>query len=247
MKRMKSLCIALVAILFTAGVLMATSDAWRYPVPMTGLTKGGLIYAYDASHLSNIDAVASGYVLASSGTSTKPTWTLASAITWAGGSYTVGDILYADTTTTLAKLADGTAGYFLRAGGAGAAPAYAALNQAAVTGLTTASSPVFAGVVVPHYRVPGTTPPACDDTGKCSGIVGSDSAGVITIGATPANAFTVTFAATFTTAPACVVQQQTSAANYVTKTATTATAMVISSAATPTTSDKYSYVCVGVQ
>jgi len=40
-------------------------------------------------------------------------------------SYTVGDILYADTTTTLAKLAAGTAGQVLKSGGAGTAPAWA--------------------------------------------------------------------------------------------------------------------------
>ncbi len=40
--------------------------------------------------------------------------------------YTVGDLLYADTTTTLAKLAAGTSGYVLTSGGAGVAPSWAA-------------------------------------------------------------------------------------------------------------------------
>ena len=39
-------------------------------------------------------------------------------------SYAVGDILYADTTTTLTKLAAGTAGYALTSNGPGAAPSY---------------------------------------------------------------------------------------------------------------------------
>ena len=57
-------------------------------------------------------------------------------------SYTVGDILYADTTTTLAKLPAAAAGTFLRAAGAGVAPAWSSTtipatvsaNRALVTG-----------------------------------------------------------------------------------------------------------------
>lgn len=41
-------------------------------------------------------------------------------------SYTVGDLLYASTTTALSKLAAGTSGYVLTAAGAGVAPAWAA-------------------------------------------------------------------------------------------------------------------------
>jgi len=47
-------------------------------------------------------------------------------------SYTVGDILYADTTTTLAKLAASTDGYLLTATGAGSAPAWEAAPAASV-------------------------------------------------------------------------------------------------------------------
>lgn len=40
-------------------------------------------------------------------------------------SYTIGDILYADSTTTLAKLGVGASGTFIKSNGAGAAPTYA--------------------------------------------------------------------------------------------------------------------------
>lgn len=43
-------------------------------------------------------------------------------------SYTVGDILYADTTTTLAKLADVAVGSYLRSGGVGVAPLWSTLT-----------------------------------------------------------------------------------------------------------------------
>lgn len=51
-------------------------------------------------------------------------------------SYTTGDILYASGATTLAALADSNAGKFLRAGGAGVAPAYSTTvwTNAATTG-----------------------------------------------------------------------------------------------------------------
>jgi len=52
------------------------------------------------------------------------------------GSYAVGDLLYADTTTTLAKLADVSAGSYLRSGGVGVAPLWstAKLPNTATTG-----------------------------------------------------------------------------------------------------------------
>jgi hypothetical protein len=50
-------------------------------------------------------------------------------------SYTVGDLLFANTTTTLDKLTAGTAGYPLLSNGAGTSPGYNQLNLAsAVTG-----------------------------------------------------------------------------------------------------------------
>lgn len=48
-------------------------------------------------------------------------------------SYTTGDLIVATGATTLALLADDTAGKYLRAGGAGAAPAYASIAASEVT------------------------------------------------------------------------------------------------------------------
>jgi hypothetical protein len=47
-------------------------------------------------------------------------------------SYTVGDILYADTDTSLAKLSPGTASYALLSGGSGAAPSYGQVPTAGI-------------------------------------------------------------------------------------------------------------------
>jgi hypothetical protein len=60
--------------------------------------------------------------------------------------YTVGDLLYASAAGVLSQLADVAVGSYLASGGIGVAPAWAALNQAAVAGLTIADSPTFAGL-----------------------------------------------------------------------------------------------------
>ena len=86
----------------------------------------------------------SGYVLTSAGASAAPTWSSISSLApfsggvlpaTAGGtgqsSYTVGDLLYADTTTSLAKLADIATGNALISGGVSTAPSWGKI------GLTT--------------------------------------------------------------------------------------------------------------
>lgn len=69
------------------------------------------------------------------GTVTTGTWSASTILANRGGtgqtSYTVGDILYADTTTTLAKLADVATGNALISGGVGVAPSWGKI------GLTT--------------------------------------------------------------------------------------------------------------
>lgn len=95
-----------------------------------------------------------------------------------------------------------------------------------------------------------TTAPTCSNncgSAPAASVVGSDVAGVIQLGGTPTNPFTLTFNGTWSAAPSCTVTQQTSAANYVTKAPTTVTTVIVSSAAGPTAADKYSYLCVGVQ
>jgi len=57
--------------------------------------------------------------------------------------YVVGDILHASTTTELSRIADVAVGSYLSSGGIGVAPAWAALNQAAVSGLTITDHPTF--------------------------------------------------------------------------------------------------------
>jgi hypothetical protein len=84
----------------------------------------------------------SGYVLTSGGASAAPTWSQVSATSLSGvlpvanggtniSSYTVGDLIYADGATSLAKLADVATGNALISGGVGVAPSWGKI------GLTT--------------------------------------------------------------------------------------------------------------
>jgi hypothetical protein len=101
----------------------------------TGLisyTAGDMVYYASGTTLSKLAIGTTDYVMTSSGTA--PQWS-ASLKAKAGGtgqtSYAVGDLLYADTTTTLAKLADVATGNALISGGVGVAPSYGKI------GLTT--------------------------------------------------------------------------------------------------------------
>lgn len=67
--------------------------------------------------------------------------------------FTVGDIFYANTTTTLAKLAAGTTGQVLTSNGAGAAPSY----QNAGGGLTTGTRMSFNQTAAPVGWTKDTT------------------------------------------------------------------------------------------
>ena len=83
----------------------------------------------------------------------------------------------------------------------------------------------------PVLSVCGTTPT----------IVGSDLSGKITIGSGVTTACTVTFATTFTNAPACVVSGDNTAVTYIAT--TSATVLTISSSA-DMASDVISYICL---
>lgn len=87
------------------------------------------------------------------------------------GSYTVGDILYADTTTTLAKLADAATGNALLSGGVGVAPSWGKIS------LTT--------------HVTGTLPVANGGTGTTTA-TGTAGSVVLSVGPTITGTFTAT-------------------------------------------------------
>jgi hypothetical protein len=119
-----------------AGTLVAANGG----TGQSSYATGDLLYASGATALSKLAAAASNNVLLSG---TAPSWgkvNLTSMVTGAlpvanagtgFSSYAVGDVLYADTTTSLAKLADVATGNALISGGVTTAPSWGKI------GLTT--------------------------------------------------------------------------------------------------------------
>lgn len=98
-----------------------------------------------------------------------------------------------------------------------------------------------------------TTVPTCtSNCGTSPSVVGTDTAGIITMGASgvPASGFVLTFNGTWAAAPACIVQAALgtmAAAKNAAVTVTTTTTMTVTTGGTaPGTSDKYAYHCIGV-
>ena len=141
-----------------------------------GAAQGDILYASGADNfvLLNKNSTATRY-LANTGVNNNPQWdqvNLANGVTGSlaatnGGtgqtSYVIGDLLYADSTTSLTKLADVATGNALISGGVGVAPSYGKI------GLTT--------------HVSGTLPIANGGTGETSRQAAIDAlAGAVTSG-----------------------------------------------------------------
>lgn len=105
-----------------------------------------------------------------------------------------------------------------------------------------------------QLRAAQTTVPTCSSNcGTSPAVVGTDTAGIVTMGATgsPASGFVITFNGTWAAAPSCVVQSALTTMvvgklPIAVQTATT-TITVTTNGTAPGNSDKYSYVCFGVQ
>ncbi len=137
-------------------------------------TAGDLLYADTGTTLAKLLATATGKALISAGTGTAPAWGLINVATMAtstlaavnGGTgastFTAGDLLYADTGTTLAKLLATATGKALISAGTGTAPAWGLINVASMaTGILaavnggTGQSTYTAGDLL--YAATGTT------------------------------------------------------------------------------------------
>ena len=133
--------------------LAGTLNAAHGGTGQTTYAPGDLICASGATALTKIPAVAAGNALLSAGTSIMPTWgkidlsihTTGILSATAGGTgqiaYTPGDILYADSTTTLAKLSGVSTGNALVSGGIGIAPTWGKIGLSThTTGVLSASN-----------------------------------------------------------------------------------------------------------
>jgi hypothetical protein len=136
------------AVIATAGVLSAgTLAATLGGTGQTVYAVGDLLYAPTTTTLGKLADVAAGAYLRSGGVSTAPLWSTLILPNAA----TVFRLPVATSANTIGELAAvGATGEYL-AGVTGAIPVWATLNQAAVAGLTTASSPAFAGLTLTAF------------------------------------------------------------------------------------------------
>lgn len=103
---------------------------------LTSYTTGDIVYASSGSTLASLADIATGNVLLSGGVGVAPSYGKVGLTTHIDGtlavgnggtgltSYTIGDIVYANTTSSLTTLADIATGNVLLSGGAGTAPSY---------------------------------------------------------------------------------------------------------------------------
>jgi hypothetical protein len=106
----------------------------------TSYTIGDLLYASTSTAVSKLADVVTGNALISGGVGAAPSYgkislttTVSGALPVANGgtgqtSYTIGDLLYASTSTAVSKLADVATGNALISGGVGAAPSYGKIS-----------------------------------------------------------------------------------------------------------------------
>ena len=116
---------------------------------LTSYTTGDILYASGTTTIASLADVATGNAIISGGVGAAPSYGKIGLTTHVSGtlaatnggtgfaSYTVGDLLYASTTTALSTLADVATGSVLLSGGVGAAPSWGKVN------LTTAVSGVL--------------------------------------------------------------------------------------------------------
>lgn len=146
-----------------SGTWLRGDSTWQ-PLPVNSISVAGIVsiapndvtkfYRGDATFAVPPTFTSStvGYVPASGGGTTNFLRADGTFAAPSGGfsnpMTTLGDLIVGGTSGTPTRFADVATGSYLASGGVGAAPSWATLNQAAVAGLTTASSPTFTGLLL---------------------------------------------------------------------------------------------------
>lgn len=175
----------------TAGQVLAVNGGangytWSSPLtnPMTDI--GDIIIGGVAGAPAKLADVAVGSYLRSGGVTTAPLWSTLT-LPNAGTAYRLPVFSATNVMTELAAV--GATGEYL-AGATGAVPSWATLNQAAVAGLTTASSPEFVTVKLSGLTDGYVPYHVADATGLANGPIQTNGSQV-GIGSTPVAARTL--------------------------------------------------------
>jgi hypothetical protein len=163
---------------------------------ITSYAVGDIVYANTTTSLTKLSATTAGNALISNGSATAPTYGKIGLTTHVSGtlpvanggtsitSYAVGDIVYANTTTSLAKLAATTTGNALISGGTDTAPSYGKIGLTThVSGILPIANGGTGSTTIPAANVTtatGILPVANGGTGY-----GSDGIGTLTFDTSP--------------------------------------------------------------
>lgn len=170
-----------------ASATVLTSNAAVTPAQGgTGIASyaiGDLIQASGATTLAALPATSTGNALISGGVATASSWGKIGLTTHVSGtlgvtnggtgfaSYTQGDLIYANSTTTLARLADIAVGGVLISGGVGTAPAWSATPR--LTSISLGSA---------NLTFSGTAPTVSSGFGTSPSIAGSATSFRVNVG-----------------------------------------------------------------
>lgn len=128
-----------------------------------------------------------------------------------------------------------------------------ARNAAGMVEINNGTAGTIADLKVKRIVASQATVPTCTtNCGTSPSVAGSDTGGIVTMGATgvPASGWVVTFNGTWPNAPACIVQSALSTMVVgkmpIAVVTTTTTMTVTTNGTAPATSDKYFYHCIGV-
>lgn len=220
---------------------VTTAPLWSTASLPNTATTGDLLYASASNVYSNLTAVATGRVLSSAGVATAPVWLtnpssatfeVSTAFIGPGTEAAAGVLRLANTSTITARNAGNSADLILLSSTAADRVLLGGTNSTGFT-LATGSN---------NFFIQGTTPTISSGFGTTPSIAGTASTFKVTVGSGGDTTGVVLFAFTWSTAPACVANNQTTA-QLVRATSPTTTQVTLSG--TMAASDIISVHCFG--
>lgn len=184
--------------------------------------------------------------------STSGTYTVTGAIL---GTPANASLTFSPTGTGTVTINPATAGTINNMAIGGTTRGAGAFTTLAANGLTTLTGGTLlsTGATPNQLRTAQTTPPTCSSNcGTSPSVVGTDTAMIVTMGATgtPTSAFVITFAGTWAAFPSCHAQMSKSGMVVgklpIVASPTTTTLTITTNGTNPSTADKYAVICIGV-